>query len=371
MKRNFISCNIEEKNKILDHKRIININKGITLISLVITIILLIILSGIVINLSIEKNGILSKAKLAKQNIQEASAREKLEMVLLEIQQEKQNNNSINEESIIEYINKNNMTINNDIVEVDGWKFRIEKETIKIVENLGISNEIITIGLNIEVGTSTCTINVNSSSKEGEIVNYKYKLNKEIEKQTTQDTITVENLEPETEYTIIVSVTDKRGNTKNSKPTKIITKPRKYIIKDGIPEIEGTSNGYASGEQKNGFFQIQTWHKSGETNRSGYGFLYDLSKYKSVKGDIEVPTKDAFPTLSFSIFNSITKDMMDCTIIDGDYISATIDQGNTYCKRDIYNLNIKELKSNYYITIYHNWAEGNITTNIYNLWLEE
>lgn len=50
-------------------------NKGITLISLVITIILLIILAAIVINLGIKENGIFNKAKQAKEitNKQEAT----------------------------------------------------------------------------------------------------------------------------------------------------------------------------------------------------------------------------------------------------------------------------------------------------------
>lgn len=43
-------------------------NKGITLITLVITIILLIILAGIGINMFIGQNSLLNKAKLAKQN---------------------------------------------------------------------------------------------------------------------------------------------------------------------------------------------------------------------------------------------------------------------------------------------------------------
>lgn len=54
-----------EKNK-LEKKSIISNNKAITLISLVITIILLIILAGIAINLGLKENGLLDKAKFAK-----------------------------------------------------------------------------------------------------------------------------------------------------------------------------------------------------------------------------------------------------------------------------------------------------------------
>lgn len=56
--------NISQKK--LKRKSIFINNKAITLISLVITIVLLIILAGIAINLGLKENGLLSKAKFAK-----------------------------------------------------------------------------------------------------------------------------------------------------------------------------------------------------------------------------------------------------------------------------------------------------------------
>ena len=56
--------NISQKK--LKRKSIFTNNKAITLISLVITIVLLIILAGIAINLGLKENGLLSKAKFAK-----------------------------------------------------------------------------------------------------------------------------------------------------------------------------------------------------------------------------------------------------------------------------------------------------------------
>ncbi|MDO5557694.1 MAG: BspA family leucine-rich repeat surface protein, partial [Clostridia bacterium] len=55
-------------------------SKGITLIALIITIVIMLILAGITINLTLGENGIFQKAKLAKQNYELASAKEKLEM---------------------------------------------------------------------------------------------------------------------------------------------------------------------------------------------------------------------------------------------------------------------------------------------------
>lgn len=71
-------------------------NNGITLISLVITIILLIILAGIVINISLGANGIFERAKQAKEHYTLSEAREKLETVLIEAVIEKETNASYN-----------------------------------------------------------------------------------------------------------------------------------------------------------------------------------------------------------------------------------------------------------------------------------
>ena len=55
-------------------------NKGITLISLVITIILLIILAGVGINLAIGENGLFNKAKYAKEKYLNASDEEQKQL---------------------------------------------------------------------------------------------------------------------------------------------------------------------------------------------------------------------------------------------------------------------------------------------------
>lgn len=62
--------------------------KGITLIALVITIIVLLILAAVTINLVIGENGIFSKARNAKEQVNYASAKETLELSLLKIKQE-------------------------------------------------------------------------------------------------------------------------------------------------------------------------------------------------------------------------------------------------------------------------------------------
>ena len=60
--------------------------KGITLVALVITIVVLIILAGVAINLSIGENGIFSKAKYAVEQHKIMDAKEKLELEIVNIQ---------------------------------------------------------------------------------------------------------------------------------------------------------------------------------------------------------------------------------------------------------------------------------------------
>lgn len=55
-------------------------NKGITLVALVITIIILLILAGITIDLTIGQGGIIRRAQEAGKNYQEASKREEEEL---------------------------------------------------------------------------------------------------------------------------------------------------------------------------------------------------------------------------------------------------------------------------------------------------
>ena len=63
-------------------------NTGITIISLVVTIIILIILAGISINLTLGQNGIITKAKQAKENIELAKVEEETRLNELYMQME-------------------------------------------------------------------------------------------------------------------------------------------------------------------------------------------------------------------------------------------------------------------------------------------
>ena len=60
--------------------------KGITLIALVITIVVLIILASVAINITVGENGIFNRAIQAKEQFEMAAVKEKLNLAILEVQ---------------------------------------------------------------------------------------------------------------------------------------------------------------------------------------------------------------------------------------------------------------------------------------------
>lgn len=113
-------------------------NKGITLISLVITIIVLIILAGISITFIVGENGILYRTEEAKQKESEISAKERLELVLVDARIEKETNTSYNSDDYLtKMLQEENILVNGDSVIVDDYKFLIDRENLIIIQELG------------------------------------------------------------------------------------------------------------------------------------------------------------------------------------------------------------------------------------------
>ena len=109
-------------------------NRGITLIALVITIIILLILAGVTINSILGNNSLLVKVKQAKEKYNQSVARERLELVLFTMQAEKVSNLEYNEnEYLTSKIEENDMKVTGDFVIVDGWEFEINRSVPQIV----------------------------------------------------------------------------------------------------------------------------------------------------------------------------------------------------------------------------------------------
>ncbi len=100
--------------KLQKNKNIIKKERAITLITLVITIILLIILAGVAINLAVGQNGLFKRAKEAKLSMQEATVKEIIQNIILEMQideLEKGGNLSLNQVAENLIIKDSNITL--------------------------------------------------------------------------------------------------------------------------------------------------------------------------------------------------------------------------------------------------------------------
>ena len=81
-------------------------NKGITLIALVITIIVMLILAGVSIVMLTGENGLLSKVELSKVESLKAQLKEEIEMEIMSIQIENKNNKTKVREQLIKKMNE-------------------------------------------------------------------------------------------------------------------------------------------------------------------------------------------------------------------------------------------------------------------------
>ena len=114
--------------------------KGITLIALVITIIVLIILATVSINIVFGQNGIITMVKQASKAQAEAEVKEKVGMILAEYEIEK----NINNKTLLAFlqdkkVNKEIDEITEDkedemSIEVDGYELVIEKSSLNIIQ---------------------------------------------------------------------------------------------------------------------------------------------------------------------------------------------------------------------------------------------
>ena len=100
-----------------DFSLIFKNNKGITLIALVITIVVLIILAGISINLILGDNGLIRKAQESQEASNVARISEKLELEKINVGV--YNNNIVNIDKYLEEIEKKGIIDNSDITKID------------------------------------------------------------------------------------------------------------------------------------------------------------------------------------------------------------------------------------------------------------
>ena len=129
----------------LKNKKRIATNKGITLIALVVTIVVLLILAGITINSVVSEGGIFSTAKRAQEIQNEAALREKVQIVLADAQLQNLINKGTLKESL-EETNEIEVVVENGdgtiTIVIDETEVTIDEETLEIIETGGSSETI-------------------------------------------------------------------------------------------------------------------------------------------------------------------------------------------------------------------------------------
>lgn len=75
-------------------------SKGITLIALIVTIVVLIILAGVSMNLVLGKNGIIQRAKEAKKTTEDSAWLENIQIIVLQAKMNKEDIEKLTEEEL-------------------------------------------------------------------------------------------------------------------------------------------------------------------------------------------------------------------------------------------------------------------------------
>ena len=205
-------------------------SKGITLVALVVTIVVLILLAGISINFAIGNNGISTKAKQAKEMQEMSDVHDKLELIRGKV--------AVDNETIVtwdkykdELIKENIITGDDDVEDIEDGKKQIVTDTgyVAVIEitSDGTVGKIEIIGkedslkvniTNVAVTSETSSIKVDVAAKRTDNATFKYYYKIEGgEYQTspvhegTDLSYTITNLAQNTTYTIKVEATNKNG----------------------------------------------------------------------------------------------------------------------------------------------------------------
>ncbi len=137
--------------------------KGITLIAMVITIIVLLILAGVTLKMVIGEQGILKRTSMAVDKNSEETAREKLNLELQALRMDKVSEANYNSGAYIDQkLEEQGFIVIEDTVIVNGYQFVIDREEVKILYSLGkgVENEEIKINAMTQLSEDRgkCTI---------------------------------------------------------------------------------------------------------------------------------------------------------------------------------------------------------------------
>ena len=239
MRRNEI---LEKKQKVLNKQK--TIEKGITLIALVVTIILLLILLGVTISQISGKTGLFERAKNTTRKYSEEQAREKLETVLLgKASVEKYTNPEYEQNEYLDELIKNEIVgadVKGDAAIVDDWVFELDRSVPKIKSSMGKKENLIWPTVTIdeviypENYKKNATIKATAIEKENGINKIELWLNGELIDSQNYDN---EKKEIIKEYTV------KRNGLYIVKAYSVLSANADAKVKDIVMDIKFTPNG--------------------------------------------------------------------------------------------------------------------------------
>ena len=183
---------------------------GITLIALVITIIVLLILAGVVLNLTLGENGILKKAEQAGEQYKISEILEKLELEKVDLYARKNGQTPTLQEYIDHLINKGIITqadvtdidSDNKNIVIEGYLFLVQKEAngnIKITYQGKDTKEPRIANIQV-IGTTIDSISVKVIASNADGASYKYSIKNVTAGETS---FTLINTNNSNEYTFI------------------------------------------------------------------------------------------------------------------------------------------------------------------------
>ena len=225
--------------------------KGITLVALVVTIVVLIILAGISINLAVGNNGIVSKAKQAKEMQEMSDLHDRLELIRGKVALD--NDAQVTWDKYkAELIKENVITDDSDVTDSeDGSSKDIVTDTgyvaeIEIIEPNAIVGKIEIIGkkdnlpvkiIGVAVTHGKNSLKVDVTAKRTENATFKYYYKTEGgEYQTTPVyegtdlSYTITNLTENIKYTIKVQATNKNGTVEK----EVVAKTGEVASAEGV-----------------------------------------------------------------------------------------------------------------------------------------
>ena len=315
-------------------------NKGITLVALVVTIIILLILAGISIS-ALTHTGLFGKAKLAKDKY---SNSEKLENTTLQEYEEKVSSyieGSSREDG--DYVSKDIEDFSPTVKEENGSYIYATVENIK----------------------------VNNGNKIGA---YIWILNGKVVGGSTENKFIYDNLEYNSKYNIQVMAVDENGKFKNSKEVQGNTIDKTYLysngkvfesITGGMSHINRTNPSYIG---CNVTFNSDNIYIDAYSNGGGGGVTtnkaIDLTNFKTIKSRGEM-TENAYSSSRGRILATTTTNLWG----ENWYPSSSIKYSYSETKKGetILENDISSLTGEYYIMNGFNQSRG----YVYEIWLEK